>query len=578
MAQEWLAVHRGDYGTARENLKRGQALAQTLDDPVTAAHALVLLAVVCEYAGDTNAAQQYIDTSVESARRSGDRWLLATAIHYRGRVLYHMGEVTQARAALGESEAIFRETGDKWSVAAVLETLAAIVSEPDSARALYEEALKIFQELEHQEGQVITSSNLAGLALIQGDIPRAEELFNRILAEARDLGIKATVAFCLRGLGRIRILQGALDTAENLLREGMVLDQETGHQIWFALSLAGLGRIAAARGQTLQAVRVLGAIDAFLNTNSINLDADDRVELEQHDAAVRAATTPEEFEAAFTAGQALTLEQASQEVTSLSWEGERDVPLLAPATNALRLCALGPTRVQSGGQTLTTWSYAKVKELLFYLISHPARTKAQIGLALWPEASPSKLRNGLSTAFYHLRRALGHPDWIIFEDDLYRFNRTLDYWYDVEVFEAKLLQAKRVRAQNPARAIALLRAAINLYQGDFVEDFLNGEWFLLRREDLRRKYLDALLNLGHLLFTQQEYAPAAEAYRQVIEKDEVLEEAHRELMRCYARLGERGQALRHYQTFEQLIRDELGSAPAAESITLYERLKRGEAV
>ena len=60
-----------------------------------------------------------------------------------------------------------------------------------------------------------------------------------------------------------------------------------------------------------------------------------------------------------------------------------------------------------------------------------------------------------------------------------------------------------------------------LYQGDFVEDLLNGEWFLLRREELRRKYLDALLHLGQLFFAQQDYAIAAECYRRAIEKDEV---------------------------------------------------------
>jgi DNA-binding SARP family transcriptional activator len=43
-------------------------------------------------------------------------------------------------------------------------------------------------------------------------------------------------------------------------------------------------------------------------------------------------------------------------------------------------------------------------------------------------------------------------------------------------------------------------------------------------------------------------------------------------------LGERGQALRHYQTFVQMMRDELGSLPAAESAALYEQLKRGEEV
>ncbi|NTU63910.1 MAG: hypothetical protein HGB05_11055 [Chloroflexi bacterium] len=127
-----------------------------------------------------------------------------------------------------------------------------------------------------------------------------------------------------------------------------------------------------------------------------------------------------------------------------------------------------------------------MKELLFYLVSHSSRTKAQIGLALWPDASPKQLRNSLSTTLYHLRRALGSPHWIVFEDDVYRFNRALDYQFDVEVFEANLAQASRLQSHAPDRAITLLQDTLTLYRGDFVEDLLDGEWFLLRREELRR--------------------------------------------------------------------------------------------
>jgi DNA-binding SARP family transcriptional activator len=81
-----------------------------------------------------------------------------------------------------------------------------------------------------------------------------------------------------------------------------------------------------------------------------------------------------------------------------------------------------------------------------------------------------------------------------------------------------------------------------------------------------------------LLLTQQEYAPAVESWRWAIERAEALEAAQRELMRCCARLGERGQALRHFQAFEPIIRDELGSAPTAKSAARYQRLKRGEEV
>ena len=101
---------------------------------------------------------------------------------------------------------------------------------------------------------------------------------------------------------------------------------------------------------------------------------------------------------------------------------------------------------------------------------------------------------------------------------------------------------------------------------------------MFRREELRRKYLDAVLDLGQLLFAQRDYARAAESYRRAIEKEAVLETAHRELMRCLARLGERGQALRHFQTLTQIMHDELGAPPAPESVALYERLKQGEEI
>jgi DNA-binding SARP family transcriptional activator len=194
-------------------------------------------------------------------------------------------------------------------------------------------------------------------------------------------------------------------------------------------------------------------------------------------------------------------------VSNYDQPGDGEVQTV-PDVPTLRVSAFGPMRVLQDEQVLSTWPFAKVKELLFYLISQPPRTKAQLGLALWPDASPAQLRNSLSTTLYHLRRVLGGPDWILFDDDEYRFNRARAYWVDVEVFEANLAQATRLHRAAPERAVALLQAALDLYQGDFVEDLLDGEWFWLRREELRRKYLDALLLLGQLHFAREDYTRA----------------------------------------------------------------------
>jgi DNA-binding SARP family transcriptional activator len=101
---------------------------------------------------------------------------------------------------------------------------------------------------------------------------------------------------------------------------------------------------------------------------------------------------------------------------------------------------------------------------------------------------------------------------------------------------------------------------------------------MVRQEELRREYQEALLLLGELLFAQKRHAEAAEAYRKAIAHDELLEEAHRELMRCHAARGERGQALRHYEELVELLCERLGIPPAPETRGLYQYLRAGEEI
>jgi DNA-binding SARP family transcriptional activator len=49
-------------------------------------------------------------------------------------------------------------------------------------------------------------------------------------------------------------------------------------------------------------------------------------------------------------------------------------------------------------------------------------------------------------------------------------------------------------------------------------------------------------------------------------------------MRCYAALGERGQALRHYRSLVELLGKELGTSPAPETTDLYERLRQNQEI
>jgi len=157
------------------------------------------------------------------------------------------------------------------------------------------------------------------------------------------------------------------------------------------------------------------------------------------------------------------------------------------------------------------------------------------------------------------------------------FHRTAaPFWFDVETFEAHMASAQQVLQQDPEAAGAHYQQAIALYRGDFLQDCDEEVWLAPRRQSLRQSYLNALLTLGRFLFTQQQYTQAAEMYHQVISYESVHEEAYRELIRCSARMGDRIQAVRHFQRLHERLHDELGVAPTSETAALVVQVRRGE--
>jgi non-specific serine/threonine protein kinase len=575
-ASGWLAVYSQDYGETRAALEPALQRARELNDTAVVALLAGLLAFLNIYILEFETAAEMAALAVESARQSGDDWSLAWTLHVYGRSCYTLGDAEKGHNSNKASERLYRKTGDKRSLAVVVNTLAIIeqnAGDIQSAQQRFQEVADLGRELNDQDLEFKGIFNLAGIALIQGDLPQSSEYLEQILERARKVGSKGIMMSSLARLAHIRLARGDAETAHRLVRESVPLAQELGMRMGLVMSISGLAATTAVLGNPALAARAMGATHHVMVKRNRPLDVDDQVQYDQNLALVRASLPPNEFEACYAEGQTLELAQAVNELMSFD-SANRRITSAPVARASLHLCALGPTRVLVGERTITTWQYARVKELLFYLASHPSRTKAEIGLALWPDISPAQLRNRLSTTLYHLRRTLGRPDWIVFDEDEYRFNRSLEYQFDVEQFEEGLGNAARVKRHSPEQAIQILQSALALYRGEFVQDLLEGEWFLLRREELRRKYLDGLLDLGHLLYEQGEYAVAAQTFHRAIDADPVVESAHRALMRCYERLGERGQALRHYQTLERIMLQELGSPPAPESVALYQELVR----
>ena len=73
-----------------------------------------------------------------------------------------------------------------------------------------------------------------------------------------------------------------------------------------------------------------------------------------------------------------------------------------------------------------------------------------------------------------------------------------------------------------------------------LEEFVSSEWVLSKQEELRHTYLEALQDLGGMLFSEGRYAEAEEACRKAITQDRYSEAAHRQLMRALLLVWESG--------------------------------------
>ena len=102
-----------------------------------------------------------------------------------------------------------------------------------------------------------------------------------------------------------------------------------------------------------------------------------------------------------------------------------------------------------------------------------------------------------------------------------------------------------------------------------------GEWHLEHRDQLQRRYVDALMDLGARHLKEERHERAAEAFRRVLVRDGLHEQALQELMRCHVALGERPQALRLYRQYANRLRAEFETEPRVDTVRLFERLKQG---
>jgi two-component SAPR family response regulator len=195
-------------------------------------------------------------------------------------------------------------------------------------------------------------------------------------------------------------------------------------------------------------------------------------------------------------------------------------------------------------------------------------TKGEIGLILWPDSSNSELKLRFKNAMYRMRHAIG-SDVVLFQDNIYLFNRAVDYDYDVQNFLSAIKTAGEEKLDS--KKIKVLARAVSIYKGHYLPA-LDAEWVVIDREKYLSMYTLAAEELAQLYFKQNEFEDALGTAQRALALSPYHEPLHRIVMQIYGARGDKASISYQYEKVQHLLMDEVGANPSEQTVQLYHQL------
>jgi tetratricopeptide (TPR) repeat protein len=611
MEEATVARFQGQYAEAVEKCEEVLELQSKAEiDPRLVAEAHRIFGICQAMMGSLVVSEEKLRRSLEIYERLGYTFNVANLYHDLGTVLRRMGRPQEAdpyyEGALSNFEAL-----SNWGrMADVLNDIAVGYY----YRGEYQKALELFQQglakalqVMQQPAQAVILTGMADIYRDLGERERALELYSEAFKVARSIKGGFVTVYLMAAMGDISSQEGESDKAKEILAAGADLAAEQGSK--YSLGLIRLSQgISAHRDNDLPL-----SVDNLQSACELLEEVDAKRELARAQfhlaCALQSAERSEEAKSALR--KALSLSRETGYDQFFLAEGRNMIPFLRqnlpecmpveaandllqrieefPPTAILEVLGiseperhvpqieirgLGRPKVLLDGRPISQaeWGGPLVRELFFFILERGPVSRGEVGLGFWPDYSPGKVNSIFHSTMYRLRRVVP-PELVVYDRDIdvYLVDLSTEYWYDAQRFEDLLEEAT---SAVPEAAENLYRQAIELWKGDYLAEF-SSEWCIAKREELRRKYVNGLVQLARLCQKRKNYEKAATFYQRALQQEPFAERIHRALILCYCAAGERNMAIKHYLGYADYLLEEMGISPMDETTELYDQLLHG---
>ena len=251
----------------------------------------------------------------------------------------------------------------------------------------------------------------------------------------------------------------------------------------------------------------------------------------------------------------------------------------------MRIYVTGRVAVEHSGEVADESRFPSRQCRLLWtaLVCERARAlpRDEIAEILWTGEPPPQWDSALKALASKLRKLLaswlhgaGETPSIESEYGCYRLSLPRGSWVDAEAARNALdeaegaLRAGRVREAWAPASVAMAIAGRGFLPGE------SGSWIERKRreiEDLSLRAMDAYAEIS-LLTSQTELA--IRVAEEVLAREPYRESSYQRLMLAHSARGNRAEALRVFHRCRELLKEDLGVSPSADTEALYLKLLR----
>jgi DNA-binding SARP family transcriptional activator len=576
-----VRVHQGEPEEAVLILRRSADQLLARESVLWASSMLVNLAGTLANLGAPSEAEKCLDQARKAAEASGSMRRLTFLRRMQGEFLERQGTLESAGKAYAEAQRLAGEFG-----------------------------------LSRLQSQI--ERNLAHLAFLKGDPGEALRRIRETLTWVRERGLRISEPMCLGYEGKFLLHSGAVQEALVSLDHARTLAESIGQwDVWAYVALylswgycESKDRIktlhwlkeclqAAEERHFLEALimdepQVLTSLLLKMGAEIEPTEALSRVVIKLRHPALLKRLLKSSPEGRVHFLRALKISDARHfrgELEKLHRDPSKEVRRTARVLvngwgkAAYRVYGFGTLRVFLEGKMFadSEWHRPVVRRLFAFILTHPEKwlSTETILEGLWSQADPEASRKSLTVYFSQLRqvfepwaRLTGDNVILQSQRGAYGFFPGERFWIDAREFEKKTKQAEHAHlARNFKEARKDYREALDLYLGDYLEEFPYEDWLNQRRDYLREVYFRSALRYAQLERDSGNLPEARRVLEEALFKDLSRSGCAALLIQILTQMKLTHEAKEWGQRHINYMKKELKEKPAPEVVEALKQLK-----